>query len=350
MTGGSPMTRGLALATLAACLALPIVAQQEEDEDLERQRLEDERYQKRYASPSPEKPADTEGAALERAFTLIHDTNHRALRTPTLALDTDDPRIDLRAVDRLVSATNRLFEAVFRGRFDLAQDPTPAQVFLFWSYADYNQLLGGAFSRSLLRPKGHYGSMFDAVALHTDSDQPGGLGDTIVHELSHRLVDKRLYAGSGMPPPWLAEGLAEYFGRTRIDEQGGFEPGVVGGKAGSLFTEGKARAGAADSKASLRDLARALESGERAIGSEIVRADPARYYGEATLGHYAASWVLVHWLLHAEDPARTTGFFQYLALDRRGAGNPEAFFRTVGVAESELDAALAAHIAHIKVR
>jgi Protein of unknown function (DUF1570) len=342
--------RGVALAVLAACLALPLAAQQEEDEDLERQRQEDERYRQRYASPSPEKPKDTDRAALEHAFTLIRDANHRALRTPNVALDTDDPRIDLRAVERLVSATNRLFEAVLRGRVDLAPDPAPAQVFLFWSYADYNQLLGGSFSRSLLRPKGHYGTIFDAVALHTDSDQPGGLGDTIVHELSHRLVDKRLYAGSGMPPPWLGEGLAEYFGRTRIDEHGAFEPGVVGGKAGSLFSEGKGRMDAADSKSRLRELAQALERGERAIGSEIVRADPARYYGEATLGHYAASWILVHWLLHAEDSARTAGFFQYLALDRRGAGNPDAFFRTVGIAESDLDVALAAHIPHVKVR
>ncbi len=340
----------MALATLAACLALPLAAQQEQDEDLERQRREDERYRQRYASPSPEAPPDTDRAALERAYTLIRDTNHRALRTPTVALDTDDPRIDLRAVERLVSATNRLFEAVFGGRVDLAADPAPAQVFLFWSYADYNQLVGGAYSRSLLRPKGHYGTMFDAVALHTDSDQPGGLGDTLVHEVSHRLVDKRLYAGSGMPPPWLGEGLAEYFGRTRIDEHGAFEPGVVGGKAGSLFSEGPARAGASDSKSSLRELARVLERGERAIGSEVVRADPARYYGEATLGHYAASWMLVHWLLHAEDPARTAGFFEFLALDRRGSGGPDAFFRAVGIAESDLDAALATHIAHVKVR
>jgi hypothetical protein len=341
--------RCLGLALLAALLSGSLVAQDEQDEELERQRKEDERYYQRYASPAPETKTNDDRAALERAQALIHDKNHRALRTQAVALDTDDPRIDLQAVARLVEATNRLFEAVFGARVELAPDPAPAQVFLFWSYADYNQLLGGSFGRSLLRPKGHYGTMFDAVALHTDSDEPGGLGDTIVHEVSHRLVDRRLYAGKGPAPPWLSEGLAEYFGRTRIDEHGAFEPGVVGGKGGALFTEGAPRAASADSKARLRELGRALASGERALGSEVVRADPSSYYGQATLEHYAASWLLVHWLLHAEEPARTAGFFDYLALERRGAGGPDAFFRAVGIAESDLDAALAAHIAHVKV-
>ena len=342
--------RPMAILAVAASLALPLGAQEPDDEELEEQRRQDDRYYQRYATPTPEAAAEDARAAIDRALALIRDTNHRALRTPVVALDTDDPRIDLRAVGRLVEATSRLFETVFRGRTELASDAEPARIFLFWSYADYNQLVGGSFGRSLLRPKGHYGTMFDAIALHTDSDVGGGLGDTIVHEAAHRLVDRRLYAGSGVSAPWVAEGLAEYFGRTRIDEQGAFEPGVVGGKAMPLFSDGKARADAADSKARLRSLERALRAGEAAIAGAVVRADPATFYGQATLEHYATSWLLVHWLLHGQDPSRAAGFAEYLALDRRGEGGAEAFFRAVGVAEADLDAALLDHVERVRVR
>jgi len=336
---------------LALGLLGPLAAQEPDDEQLEEQRRQDELYHQRYATPAPEAaPVAGDQAAVERALALIRDSNHRALRTESVVLDTDDPRIDLRAVARLVEVTRRLFETVFRERSELAPDHEPARLFLFWSYADYNQLVGGSFGRSLLRPKGHYGTMFDAIALHTDSDAPGGLGDTIVHEVAHRLIDRRLYAGGGVPPPWLAEGLAEYFGRTRVDEHEAFEPGVVGAKAVPLFTDGKARGDTADSKGRLRSLERALRTRETAIAGPVIRADPAAFYGESALAHYATAWLIVHWLLDGGDPARAAGFAEYLTLDRRGEGGAEAFFRAIGVAEADLDAALLEHAGHVRVR
>ncbi len=251
---------------------------------------------------------------------------------------------------RLLEATNALFEKVWAGRVELAADKEPAHLFLFWSYADYNQLVGGGFGRSLVRPKGHYGTLFDAIALHTDSDAPGGLGDTIVHEDTHRLVDRRMYTAGHMSTTWLAEGLAEYFARTRIDEGGQAEPGIVGGKAIALFTDGKGRSDASESKARLKGLSRVLRAAEGPIVPPVVRAEPAEFYSGDVLGHYTASWVLVHWLLHADDPARTQGFLEFLALDRQGKGDADAFFRTVGVNESELDALLRDHIEHMRVR
>ena len=338
---------------LASIVAPPLAAQDPDDEDLEEQRRQDERYFRRYATPAPDAtpPSTPDGqAAFDRALGLIRDANHRARHTPIVALDTDDPRLDLAGIERLVAATSRLFETVFDGRVDLAPDAEPPRVFLFWSYADYNQLIGGVFGRSLLRPKGHYGTMFDAIALHTDSDAPGGLGSTLVHEVSHRLVDRRLYGGKSSPATWLSEGLAEYLGRTRIDERGEFEPGVVGAKAIALFRDGKARTDSSDDKARLRGLEKALRARESPIAGPVIRADPADFYGESTLEHYAVSWLVVHWLLHDEDPSVATRFGEYLALDRRGEGGPEALYRTIGIEETALDAALLAHVGRIRVR
>jgi len=339
--------------TLAVLLALafPVAAQDPEDDALEEQRRQDERYHRRYAEAEPTPaPDDAAREALARATELVRDANHRALRTATVRLDTDDPRIDLPAVARLLDATDRLFDKVVAGRVEPAPDREPAQLFLLWSYADYNQLVGGSFGRSLVRPKGHYGTLFDAIVVHTDSDAPGALGDTIVHEAAHRLVDRRLYAGSRVPATWLAEGLAEYFARTRVSKDGQSEPGVVGGKAIALFADGSGRSEAAESKARLNALARALREPEAPIAGPVMRADPAAFYGESVTEHYTVSWVLVHWLLHAEDPARTRGFFEFLDLDRRGEGGPETFFRTVGIAESDLDAALRDHVERMRVR
>ena len=219
---------------LLATAGPPCAAQYEEDEETEDQRRRDEEYYKRYLQeeeqPPPAAPADDAELAeafLAKADELIRDKNHRSVIGARYKIQTDDPRLDLKSVDKLLESFRGFFDAFWTDRAPGRTYDRQGRFFLIYSYHKYNQLVGGDWSRQVVRPKGHYGSMFDAVVIHTDSDRAGGLPNTLVHESAHQLVDQILYGGTVSPSLWVSEGLATYYENTFMNADGKFETGVV---------------------------------------------------------------------------------------------------------------------------
>lgn len=233
---------------------------------------------------------------------------------------------------------------------DSGDDPDArVPVYMFWSFAEYNQLLEGDFSRSLVRPQGHYADVLGALVTHSDAGGPGDLPDLMVHELTHRLAHRRLGLGHENALPWVVEGLASWVGYMHRTKDGAFEPARVGGKNVSVFEDARPER-PRESVARLqryKRLARvAVRSGEPLAVPVLRLADPAAFYSGDTTLHYAIGWIAVHFALFGDDGAHREAFVAWL---RRGDRDPDGYFAAVGLEPAALEAALAEHAARLPV-
>jgi hypothetical protein len=122
------------------------------------------------------------------------------------------------------------------------------------------------------------------------------------HELTHRFMDHQLRAA----PPWLEEGLAEYYS-TMQPVSGDVR---LGGLANAtLFRlDVMTSIGLADRHVDTRVELRAVPS-----VAELLAADQERFHSaEHEMAYYFASWTLVHMLLHGKQGYRPR-FSRYLS-------------------------------------
>ena len=350
--------RAAAVLPLAFALlcAHPVAAQYEDeqtDDHAERDRRYLERYRKPADTPAEDRAIDPREQERYFAFVddLIRDRNYRAKASEHYRIQSDDPRIDPAGVATLLESFHGFFDEHWGTRLDLEPYDEISRVYMFWSYHKYNKLLGADFSRSMLRPQGHYGSAFDAVTLHTDSGDPGDVPDTLIHEAAHQLIDQRIDWTRGSAPTWLGEGLASYFGYMQVDADGTFHADRVGTKRVVIFRDGKATKPYAPTgrlatfKQGVKDA-----KGDSIYGRILWMTEPAQFYGTDTLFHYAAAWMLVHWLFEADDGAHAEVFFEWIASEAAGKAEPQHLLDALGLTPAELDTAVVGHARRVKVR
>jgi hypothetical protein len=346
----------ICLALLALAGAPWAAAQYDEDEQTQDHAEQDQIYLERYAQPEEKQPADPDDEAIREAYLasadkLIRDRNHRAKTGQRYRVQTDDPRLDTRETLELLEGFRTWFDQFWGGRVELMPYDKMSRVFLFYSFYKYNELLEGDFRYKTYRPKGHYRISTDVITLHSDPDRPGFLADSLLHEAAHQLVEQRVLRASGVTPRWLSEGLAGYFGYTYRDGSGEFQPGVVGGKSAALVRGEK---GDAEGRLVLQTVRRIIKGSGGDAGSVIHRVisieDPEQFYGDGAPVHYAVSWALVHFLLHADGGAHSGAFADYLEAVARGQGSPDALYRELGLSAEELDAAVKRHVKAVKTK
>jgi hypothetical protein len=347
-------------AALLALLALVFPAAAQVDDPTDDHSDQDQRYEERLrrsAARSEEPDPATQAAAyLAAAEKLIRDRHYRAGESPRYRVETDDPRLDTAAATELLEAFRSHFDRFFEGRLDLAPYEKPSRVFLFYSFHDYNQLLGGDWRFSYQRPKGHYRPDIDLLTLHTDPDDGAHtLADALIHEAAHQLVEQRIFHRGARAPVWLAEGLAEYFGHTWRDSAGAFHPAELGGKSAKLFRDappdGKSEARMRLS--SFRDAVKAIRSERpeaRVFTGVIEIDDPAAFYGSNASLHYAASGLLVHWLLVGEDGRHAPAFLRYVQAVAEAGPDASALGQELGLTTTEIESAAGAHVARLEAR
>ena len=329
----------------------PLLAGAQTHEDYEEQ---DRRYLERLQQAEAREERDPESerkAFVEMADELIHDQNYRSKVGEHFRVQTDDPRLDVKATSALVETFYNFFDGFWTGRVELQDRDDLSRVFLFYSFHRYNKLLGGDWSLSRVRPRGHYTPVFDVVTLHTDAATEDTLADTLIHEATHQLVQQRIYGGGDIGPSiWLTEGLAEYFGYLYMDRHHQFHAGEIGGKKVALFRD-DAR-GSKESKDILSAFRKALrkleKKGPTHLTNVVYMNDPRDFYGEDSAINYFASWLLVHFMLHADDGRHAPAFHRYLALEKSGEERKDALFRELGIERDELDAALLTYLKGLK--
>lgn len=355
-----PLNRLFMLALALAMAILPTWAQYEDDEQTDDHTLQDQQYLERRQPKdnSPAAPADPsrEQAEEEREFLkyvdgLIRDRNYRAASSQRYRVQTDDPRLDAEASAAFLEQFRVYFDSFWAPRVPMVPYEKQSRVFLFYSFHKYNKLLGGDFSRKTNRPKGHYGSWFDVVTIHTDADLPGDLPDTLIHEAAHQLMEQRFDWKRGQPL-WIGEGMASYFGFTLTNKDAEFEIGRVGGKHVRLYRDGKIyRGGQARLRLNFfRDAIKHATMGDTLYGPLLSINDPARFYGQNANVNYAASWLLVHYLFHGDDGRHSAAFSRYLEAEMNGEGGVNRLMSEIGMTPDGLDRAVAAYAKRLKVR
>lgn len=344
---------------LLAAAWTPVGAQYEDDatRDYEEQ---DRRYLERMKNArQPEVKRgpieDPSAEFLDLAERLVRDRNYSSAQTERYFVQSDDPRLDAQATAEFLEVFRDYFDEFWDEGIELAPYDKTSRVFLVYSFYKYNQLLAGDFRFSALRPQGHYGSLYDAISLHSDADGgPGATPDALIHEATHQLIDQRIFGGDPPPVYWLTEGLASYFGYTFLDKKTGFREGTVGGKSVSIFSGAKDQPGQ-EAKLVLRDSGKAFKAYAKTHDAPLVTRllaidSPVGFYGDQQRLNYTASWLLVHTLFHAESGGYRDGFLRYLARAAGGDGGAEALYEELSMDPPELQAALERHAKTLKAR
>jgi hypothetical protein len=265
------------------------------------------------APPSPARRSDGGSTWLEvttRRFVLHTDLDEDAARA---------------AAREFEDAYRYLERVAFPGHEGLTQR---MDVVVFRSMGEFHHFL----------PSGFEGVYFDRAPQDLERSPTmvlyGGLqGDAravFLHELTHRFMS-RAY---GWAPPWLNEGLADYFSTMKI-QSGWVFLGMV--PPGHIFVRG---------------VHYTFDDGVPTV-QEIVQADHAAFYGawngEASdelhrARYYAGAYCLVHLLRNGTDEQRKR-FDDFIDAMNGGARASDAWARTIGtVSDDDLDGALRAHI------
>jgi hypothetical protein len=226
----------------------------------------------------------------------IHDTPHYRIHTAASDAQTRD-------VATAVEALHRAYAEVF--------GPLPApngrlQVVL---YRDRNQFQ--AYNRSRPWAEAFYLAPYSHAYAATGRDNPH---HWMVHEATHQLMREV----SGFPRArWRDEGIATYFGASRLDADG-LHPGTVDPHAYPIWW-----------------LARQTLSGEAARDIAEGGFLPLRVLVSGTGGppldrnvnlYYVHEWSLSHFLLHGDDGRHAAGYRRLL----REGGGVDAFERHIG--------------------
>jgi len=303
-------------------------------------------------APAPSDP-DAESpevrAFIARADELIADRNYDAKSTAHYTVKTDDPRLNVAEAAQLLEAFRSYFDAFWSPRAELRPYDGRSRIYLFYSKYEYKQLFGEGVGPDVRVPFGHYQLLYDIVAVHTDTVGLSDLPDVLVHEAAHQLMQKRLL-GEAVPPPWVNEGLASYFGYTLRDGSGSFQTGRIGGKGVSFFKKappGRAWIG----WEKVRSLRERLKSGDALPPGVVVSTqDPIEFHDALETERYTVSWMLAHFLFHAAEGSRAAGFVRYLLGAARGDAGTAALLRQVGMGHDELEAAFREYVLHLKAR
>ena len=283
---------------------------------------------------------------------LIRGHDFSGKSTAHYKLRTDDPRLDVSPAADLLEAFWSYFESFWSRRRELNTNDEPVLVFLFYSRSSRNKLMQGAPPPpDGIERVGHYDAFYDVIALHTDTVGAENLPDVLVHEAAHHLVERRLLASEREPSLWLSEGLATYFGNTYRDDKGSWQTGQIGSKESWLFDDKTPRSGGDLARRNLK-LFKASLFKDNALGPDAILRidDPGRFYGDGSPYHYALSWILVHYMLHADGGAHAAAFMKYLDAETRGERGPEAFYRETGLTAESLDAAFRLYAKKLRAR
>lgn len=151
----------------------------------------------------------------------------------------------------------------------------------------------------------------------------------VVHEAIHMLDYERVYPPRSQPSKWFEEGLANYFGFSRLDGDLNLDAGSI--RSSAMIVIGSARV-QFDPRAELREHLR-LTRVEGPMPLEPLLAagpDDELWAGGRSARAYGAAWTLIHFLRHGDRGRREAAFEQYAAREAAGHGGLAAFKEIFG--------------------
>jgi tetratricopeptide (TPR) repeat protein len=260
------------------------------------------------------------GPPWSRTFEVV--TDHYVVLTDISARRGEEYAKDLEAV--------RAYYAARFGKDDPPLDgPRKAKVLIFDTregFHSYAELTTDDRVESML---GYYLPRYRQLLLYEDKAD-ASLEETrrvLYHEGFHQFVDGLIQD----LPPWVNEGLAEYFGASVVDEGR-----VV--RHGGLHED------------RLRDLRRFVASGQGPVPfGRIMLEGPREFYSGPLASKYAQVWSMAHFFEHGAQGETRDRWRRYMTLLRNGTPARRAHEEAWGgVAWDEVQAAWLAWVKALK--
>ena len=259
------------------------------------------------------------------------DREHRRRRETERFILISDAE-DESTVDILAGNMEAVF-GILHELFDPHIEPLPARfkvvVYLFSNRPSLRRLqeeLGGRL------PGGGFYHSPGLLAFHQEVRTFDELLHTMLHEAFHAFSDTYLTGPGTDLPRWAEEGMAEYFGNSKI-ERGRLIPGAVdrGRYAISHGGRGPVRLESL-TVWNLEEARAALRNGEAPRIADLMEATADTFYGERARHYYGFSWLLTHFLQHGREEWESAQSFArmllYLAEGYPGQDALAAVFQT----------------------
>ncbi len=252
-----------------------------------------------YRPPTRQERAEALSGIVESAEKYIDRTHRRRRATPRFIVISDAE--DESTIDILAGNMESVF-GVFHSVFDEYIEPMPHDwklvVYLYRQESSLKQLNQDIGGRSFMA--GFYQSP-GLLAFHQEVHFYDQLLGTMLHEAFHAFSDSHLTAPGKNLPRWAEEGLAEYFGNSKI-EQGRLIPGelnqgryaIAHGRLGPVRLQ-------SESSWSMREARLALRQGEAPTIVELLDATANTFYGDRHQLYYGFSWLFTHFLRHGRE-------------------------------------------------
>lgn len=156
----------------------------------------------------------------------------------------------------------------------------------------------------------------------------------LIHEAIHMLNYERVYADGTITSRWFEEGLASYFGFSRVDARLRIKEGTIDRSSLLNLEDHRIQF---DPRTEIREHRHRLEQqGPLALRTLIgAAASDDLWASDRSSRAYGSSWSLVHFLLHGEKGKYRQAFMDYAVLEANGQGGLEAF---AGLFGADLDA------------
>ncbi len=267
---------------------------------------------------------------IEIAEMYIDREHRRRLQTNRFILISDAKEAS--TVEVLSGNMEAVFQ-ILHDLFDPHIEPLPARfktvVYLFSGKDNLRRLqeeLGGRL------PGGGFYHSPGLLAFHQEVQHFDQLLHTMLHEAFHAFSDTYLTGPGTDLPRWAEEGMAEYFGNSKI-ERGQLVPGemdlgrytIAHGRSGPVRLQSLTTWNLDEARSTLRN-------GEAPSIAELMEATADTFYGERARHYYGFSWLLTHFLQHGTKAWETDQAFAkmllYLAEGYTGRDALEAVFQT----------------------
>ena len=274
--------------------------------------------------------------AVEAAEKHINRDHRKRRETPRFILISDAE--DEAQIDTLAGNMEAVFQ-LFHQLFDAHVEPFPDNFkIVVYLYSRQESLQG---LQTELRGTG-FGSGFyrspGFMAFHQEVEDSDYLLHTMLHEAFHAFRDSHLTAPGKELPRWAEEGLAEYFGNSKI-EKGRLIPGKTSHGKYVIFHAGPVRRLRSRANWSLLEARSALRSGDAPTVAGLLEAGRDTFYGERHQQYYGFSWLLTHFLHHGREEWETeTPFAAMLLYMAEGYSGRDALAATFQVTPEELQA------------
>jgi tetratricopeptide (TPR) repeat protein len=230
------------------------------------------------------------------------------LTSPHFSLRTDVPEVQARSALQLYEETFAALVELSNWLLPASAPPSRTSVVLFGNARDFAELIqhkaGGLFRSDdaygrpsiVLVNQGYYGAQ-----------------RAFRHELMHRFIYQRLRR----VPPWLNEGIADYFSTFAVADRKAW--------LGLMYDWGARM--------------KVPESGETLMADELPRVNRLLTFGQkdfrgnASRANYQAAWALVHFLISGERDYRER-FHKFMSAIAKGRRALDAFVEQYGPPEA----------------